>query len=479
MVQYKDEVSPNRDENLKKPMIAYRYFIMAIIFIATVVVFSVRNVINVAIIAMVDKSSANHSTSARFDWNQHDQGIVLGSYYYTYAPIQIVAGALTDKFDPVHLMIGAQVISTICSFITPYSASMGVFYIAGVRMLMGLVHGVTLPTMYVLIEKWFLPSEIGLAQGLMASGCDFGNAMVTVFAAWISSKSLWGGWPAGFFIMGIINVIFLIVWTVMVSSSPQSNRFVSNYEKNLLKINMHSTDKTQKKKATPWIKLLTSIPLWSIIITKGLIGLAYSVIQTKVPVYLASVLGYDIQNNGLINSLFYIAVALSQLVCGPLSNYIITKGWLSKIITRKLFESIALAGIISSLVTVCYSDDNSHLIIACLILAMFSYGFNLGGDVPIIPEMAPALVGTAFGISNALACASGFIAPALVGAILGDNAGSQSKWILAFQIVAALQLIALLLFGLFATTEPQSWAKFDDEETDPQSVETVDGDVKH
>lgn len=52
---------------------------------------------------------------------------------------------------------------------------------------------------------------------------------------------------------------------------------------------------------------------------------------------------------------------------------------------------------------------------------MFFYGFNLGGDVPIVPEMAPGLVGTAFGFSNVLACAAGFIAPALIGAILGDD----------------------------------------------------------
>lgn len=81
----------------------------------------------------------------------------------------------------------------------------------------------------------------------------------------------------------------------------------------------------------------------------------------------------------------------------------------------------ALSGIIASLITVCYLGDNARLIVVCLVLSMFFYGFNLGGDVPIVPEMAPHLVGTAFGFANTLACASGFIAPALIGAILGDE----------------------------------------------------------
>lgn len=52
---------------------------------------------------------------------------------------------------------------------------------------------------------------------------------------------------------------------------------------------------------------------------------------------------------------------------------------------------------------------------------MFFMGFTVGGDTPIIPEMAPHLVGTTYGFANTLGCASGFIAPIITAAILGDQ----------------------------------------------------------
>ena len=169
-----------------------------------------------------------------YDWDQNDQGVVLGAYYYTYAAIQIFAGLLTDKFNVVHLMAGSQVVAIICTLLTPIAASISMSYLVIVRMILGLAHGVTFPSMYNLIENWFTPAETGLAQGLMAGGCDFGTALNSLFTAWISQQDFAGGWPAAFYIIAIINIIFAIIWVTTVTRDPFSNRFVSDYEKRYL-----------------------------------------------------------------------------------------------------------------------------------------------------------------------------------------------------------------------------------------------------
>ncbi len=84
-----------------------------------------------------------------------------------------------------------------------------------------------------------------------------------------------------------------------------------------------------------------------------------------------------------------------------------------------------LTGIGLSLLAISYLGDQPNLIVICLILSMFSFGLCVGGNIPTIPEMAPNLIGTTFGFANTLACASGFMAPAIIGVILGDEVSTR------------------------------------------------------
>lgn len=141
-----------------------------------------------------------------------------------------------------------------------------------------------------------------------------------------------------------------------------------------------------------------------------------------------------------------------------------------------------------------YLGDKPTLAVITLIVTMFFYGFDSGGDAPMVPEMAPNLVGTAFGFANTMRCASGFIAPALIGFIIGDDVNSfslidislslilffcfqiksESKWFLTFHIISGLQIIALIIFLVFATAEPLPWATInsdtEDEEVDGETI---------
>lgn len=75
-------------------------------------------------------------------------------------------------------------------------------------------------------------------------------------------------------------------------------------------------------------------------ISRGINGLIYYAINSKIPVYMETVLGYKLKGNGVINSLLYVAICSTQLITGPASRYVINKKWLTKTVTRKVFESI-------------------------------------------------------------------------------------------------------------------------------------------
>ncbi|XP_015783959.1 sialin-like [Tetranychus urticae] len=456
----------------------FRYVVMFMIFMCMLVGYSIRNIINVALLAMVNDSpnpspkTLNNqdvlsslfakNQSVTFDWNQNDQALILGGYFYTFTGSLLLGGIITDKLNIIWLLSITQTITAISTLVTPIAASTSVYLLIVARMIIGLMHGVMLPACFNLIEHWFPTGEIAIAQSLMAVGANFGTAISMPVTAWLCSSNLWGGWPSAFIIFGLINSIFVVILFIGISDGPQSNRWISQYEKDYLAQVVVNKGTKRKKIKTPWIKLFTSLPLWAVFWNRGLIGLAYYTVNSKIPVYMEKVLNYKIENNGLLNSLFYVFVCMAQLIAGPASKAIILKGWLSRTVTRKIFESIACLGLASGLMIISFLGNQPTIVVIVLIISMFFYGFDTGGNIPIVPEMAPKYVGTAFGFSNTLISASGFIAPALIGYILGDDTESVSKWNLVFHVVAGLQVVGILIFITFATSEPQAWAAIDD-----------------
>lgn len=176
------------------------------------------------------------SFQIHFNWNQRDQGIVLGAYYYTYASAQIIAGLWTDKYNNVHLLALTQFLASLCTLVTPLAARASLTCLVIVRMVLGLVHSTIFPSVYSLIDRWFSTTEVSLGQSLVEIGTASGSALSTYFAGWISERNLWGGWPAVFYIIGILNLIFTIIWIILVTHEPQSNRFVSDFEKRQLAV---------------------------------------------------------------------------------------------------------------------------------------------------------------------------------------------------------------------------------------------------
>lgn len=49
--------------------------------------------------------------------------------------------------------------------------------------------------------------------------------------AWMSENESLGGWPMGFFTIGVIEATVPVLFFFFITASPQDSRFVSEYEK--------------------------------------------------------------------------------------------------------------------------------------------------------------------------------------------------------------------------------------------------------
>ena len=66
-------------------------------------------------------------------------------------------------------------------------------------------------------------------------------------------------------------------------------------------------------------------------------------------------------------------------------------------------------------------ECKSEAVVGLMITELFLYGFMTGGEFSVISEFAPDFSGTVVGIASTIALWPTFVAPYVVGVMLGDN----------------------------------------------------------
>lgn len=91
--------------------------------------------------------------------------------------------------------------------------------------------------------------------------------------------------------------------------------------------------------STPFKAILTSVPVWAIIISQTGIDFSFYVMTTDLPKYLSDVMRFDVEENGLYSSLPQVLNFFSSMSFGLLSDVCINKEYLSVKNTRRFFTT--------------------------------------------------------------------------------------------------------------------------------------------
>ena len=146
--------------------VPFRYGLAFLVFLGTLVNYSTRVNLNIAILEMVrnhtslcpNDTSVNSVTNPTngqtvFCWSAWQQGYVKTAFYYGYPLTQLVGGYMAEKFG-TRLIFGLQnFFAAILVILTPWASHGGVWVLVGLRFVMGLIEGVTYPSLPPLITK--------------------------------------------------------------------------------------------------------------------------------------------------------------------------------------------------------------------------------------------------------------------------------------------------------------------------------------
>jgi MFS transporter, ACS family, solute carrier family 17 (sodium-dependent inorganic phosphate cotransporter), other len=170
--------------------------------------------------------------------------------------------------------------------------------------------------------------------------------------------------------------------------------------------------------STPFKSILTSLPVWAIIISQTGMDFSFYIMTTDLPKYFHDVMRMDVESNGLYSSLPQIMNFFSAMAFGVLSDICINKEYLSVKNTRRIFTTIGITGLAICFILASYSGCNQML---AILFFSFASGFaGLDNSRVNNMDLSPNYAPTVIAIVNTCGSLMGILAPIAVGVFTPD-----------------------------------------------------------
>lgn len=130
--------------------------------------------------------------------------------------------------------------------------------------------------------NWAPPLERTRLIGVQHAGKYIGTVLSLCTCGIIA---LYYDWSTVFYIYGGLGCLWSIVWIVLVRGSPEKDWFISDEEKHFIESTLPKQD-PEKKLKIPLKAILTSMPVWAIIVAYFTENWGLFTMLTQLPLFL-------------------------------------------------------------------------------------------------------------------------------------------------------------------------------------------------
>lgn len=406
-------------------------------------------------------TETNREDDKKYDWDQSTQGLVLGSFFYSYFVFQVPSGMMAERFGGKHVMLLALIGSAFGSLITPFIADLHFSVLCVVRAFVGFCQSGFFPASFGIACKWMPLKERSFAFAVIEVGSNIGSVLTFYAAGYIITA--WG-WPVLFHVASGSAIVMTLVSFFMVRNEPTNHPLIENEELEIIRSGQEDAPVALAKKKIPWKGILTNKSVIAATIFKFSYIWMFSLFYLEMPKYLHEVLHEDIVHNGQTNAIINILVMVSVAGTGYASEKVIEWRWLTRTATRKSFA--LFNGFGYALVVAFIPSVGCHLVGLKVLLytSALLQGFNAGSSIPIVSEMSQNFPSLLYSILNMAAMATGILVPSFVGWILDSTEDQIHGWNIIFYTSSAILAVATVVYLVFAKAERQQFDMIEDEE---------------
>ncbi|XP_040271635.1 vesicular glutamate transporter 3 [Bufo bufo] len=441
-----------------------RYIIAIMSGLGFCISFGIRCNLGVAIVEMVNNNTVYvdgkpEIQAAQFNWDPETVGLIHGSFFWGYIVTQIPGGFIANKLAANRVFGAAIFLTSVLNMLIPSAAKSHYGCVISVRVVQGLVEGVTYPACHGLWSKWAPPLERSRLATTSFCG-SYAGAVIAMPLAGILVQYI--GWSSVFYIYGMFGMIWYVFWLLHATESPAAHPTITAEERSYIEssIGEGSSLVTTGKFKTPWKKFFTSMPVYAIIVANFCRSWTFYLLLISQPAYFEEVFGFPISKVGVLSAVPHMVMTIIVPIGGQLADMLRSKQILSTTTVRKIMNCGGFGMEATLLLVVGYSHTKA-ISISFLILAVGFSGFAISGFNVNHLDIAPRYASILMGISNGVGTLSGMVCPLIVGAMTKHK--TREEWQNVFLIAAMVHYSGVIFYGIFASGDKQDWA-------DPESL---------
>jgi len=345
-------------------------------------------------------------------------GLAFSAFFWIYAPVQLFAGWLCDRFSVYRLMALGILLWAASTLLMGFAGGFASLLV--LRIMLGVGESISFPGSSKIIARHVPSEQRGMANAMVATGLALGPAVGTLAGGLILGT--WG-WRAIFLFFGIVTLVWLLPWRQTVRLLPTSGHHDAGAK-------------------VPLRRLLMKWPLWSMSIVHALGNWCFYFLLAWLPLFLTKARGFSIPEMTTLATLGYAAQGACALGYGHFSDWW-TRSGRSEALCRRWMMVASQALAAASILSLAFAHD--AVTIGFLLCLAGAASASLSLNLYAVAQMfaGPRASGTWVGFQNALGNISGIIGPIVTGIIV-QRAGYDS----AFIFTAAVAVVGALWWAV-------------------------------
>jgi ACS family D-galactonate transporter-like MFS transporter len=344
-------------------------------------------------------------------------GILLSSFFWTYALVQPLSGAVVQRW-PVRWVLPAGLLAWSVATMA-CGAATGFGSLLMLRMAIGMGESVIFPANARILAEHAAEHQRGRANAAISIGLFLGPVAGTLVGGLLLARF---GWRPVFWVIGSASVLWLPLW--FLTRLPG--------------------DKTPRAAPLPvpgWGEILSHRALWGIAIGQFCYAYPTYLLLTWLPTFLVSSEHYSLQRMAVVGAAIAVGQAFGSGFSGIMSDRWIAKGHDASAV-RKLFlvGGMACTGLTFVGATLAPHETVVMWLAATAVFCGMISPLNFGAGQTLA---GPAAAGRWMGMQNLIGNMSGIAAPLVTGIVVAQTGSFR----IAFLIPAVLAVIGLIAYG--------------------------------
>ncbi len=406
----------------------YRYRILSLLFLLSIITYLDRVCISVAGKRMQDEMQISPE-----QW-----GWVVGAFTISYAAFEIPAGVWGDKYGPRNIL--TRIVLWWSAFTAMTGAASSFIVLLATRFFFGAGEAGAYPNISASVSRWFPAQERARAVGITWMASRLGGALSPILVVPIQQIY---GWRATFYIFGAVGLVWCAWWWLYARDNPRDMKGIS--EEELAHIGAPKVAAAHV--SLPWGEVMKSRNFWMILAMYHTYCWGSYFYLSWLHTYLQRGRGFTEDEMKLWSTLPFLFGACGNLLGGLSSDFLCKKYGLK--IGRRTIGSAGLA--LSGLFMLGTSQaESKELAVIFLALGYGCMDCMLPVSWAVCMDVGRKYSGAVSGSMNMAGQVGSFLSSVLFGYMVNWFGGSYNKPLIP---LACALLLSAFLFTLIDPTQ--------------------------